>query len=66
MFSVEIGRHRQTIMELSSVLDWHCVDADPEPNFYFDADPIPDQHWHQNDADPHAYPGPKFYTCWKI
>ncbi len=35
-------------------MDWHRVDADPDPNFHFDADPVWDTYpdWLQNDADP--------------
>ncbi len=39
-----------------SVVDRHHFDADPDPNFYSDADPGP--YWHHNDADPHADPTP--------
>jgi hypothetical protein len=35
-------------------------EQDPDPNFNFDADPDPNTDWHQNDADPHAYPTPSF------
>jgi hypothetical protein len=37
-----------------------CVDADPDPNLYFDADPdhYPDRH--SNDADPNVDPTPSF------
>ncbi len=31
----------------------HRIDADPDPNFYVDANPDPqDPDWHQNDANP--------------
>ncbi len=39
-----------------SVVDRYYVDADPDPNFHFDANLDPDPDWHQNDADPHADP----------
>jgi hypothetical protein len=37
-------------------VDRNRFNADPDPNFYFDADLIPDPDWHRNDADPHADP----------
>jgi hypothetical protein len=43
----------------ASVVDRDSFDADPDRNFHFDVDP--DRH--QNDANPHADPTPKFYTC---
>ncbi len=38
------------------VVNRHRFDADPDldPNLYVNADPDPN--WHQNEADPHAYP----------
>ncbi len=39
-------------------MDRHRFHADPDPNFHFDADPDPDTDWHQNGADPYAYPSP--------
>jgi hypothetical protein len=47
---------------LTSVVDRHRFDADPDPypNFQFDADPDPDSNWHQNDADPNADPTLRF------
>jgi hypothetical protein len=42
----------------SSVVDQYCFNADPDLNVDADQDPDPD--WHQNDADPHAYPHPSF------
>ncbi len=33
-------------------MDQHRVDADPDPNFQFDANPDTDRH--QNDACPHV------------
>jgi hypothetical protein len=37
-----------------------CVDADPDPNLYFDADPDHDPDRHSNDADPNVDPTPSF------
>jgi hypothetical protein len=45
---------------LPSVVDRHRFDADQDPNFHFDADPNPDLDRHQNDADPHADPIPRY------
>ncbi len=36
------------------VLDRQRFDADPGPDFHFDADPDTDPEWHQTDADPHV------------
>ncbi len=36
----------------SSVVDRQRFDADPDPNFLVEADPVPDPDLHQNDADP--------------
>jgi hypothetical protein len=36
--------------ESNSVVDRHCFDADPDPNFYVDADPDLDPDWHLNNA----------------
>jgi hypothetical protein len=46
----------------TSVVDRHCIDADPDPdpNFHFDANLDPDPDWHKNDADPHTGPIPSF------
>jgi hypothetical protein len=43
-------------------VDRHRFDADPDPNFHFDDNPVTDTYpdWHQNDADPHADPTPRF------
>jgi hypothetical protein len=40
------------------VVDRHGFNADPNPNFYLDADPYPDLDWHQNDANPQEDPTP--------
>jgi hypothetical protein len=37
---------------ITSVVDRHCFDADPDPNVRFNADPDPDTERHQNDANP--------------
>jgi hypothetical protein len=37
---------------IGSVVDQHRFDANPDPNFYVDADP----NWHQNNADSHVDP----------
>ncbi len=41
-------------------MDRYRCDAEPDTNFYVDADqdrdPDADPDWHQNDADPHADP----------
>ncbi len=39
-------------------MDWHCFDADPDPNFHVDADPDPD--WDHNNAGPQADPTTTF------
>ncbi len=43
-------------------MDQHRVDADPDPNFHFDAVRDPDPDWHHDDAYPHADPSPIFFT----
>jgi hypothetical protein len=43
---------------ISSDVDRHRCDADPDQNFHFDGYPDPDldPDWRQNDAEPLAYP----------
>jgi hypothetical protein len=43
---------------ISSVVDRHRFDADPDQTFHFKADP--DLDWHRNNADPHADLTPSF------
>jgi|LakMenEpi03Aug12_release.lakeMendotaPanAssembly.Ray.scaffolds.fasta_scaffold352639_2 hypothetical protein len=38
----------------------HRLDADPDPDFHYNADPYPDPDWHQNAVDRHADPSPSF------
>ncbi len=50
---------------VSSVVDWNCFAyLTLDLTFHFVVNPDLDPDWHQNNADPPAYP--KFYTCWKI
>jgi hypothetical protein len=41
---------------MTSVVDRHRIDADPDsdPTLHVDVDPDPDIDWLQNDGDPHA------------
>ncbi len=57
-----LGLVKSSIPVNSSVVDRHLFDADPDPNFHFDAelDPDLDPEWHQNNADPHAEPTQSF------
>jgi hypothetical protein len=35
-------------------VDWHRINADPDPNPTFHGDAYPDPDWYENNADPHA------------
>ncbi len=59
-------REASLIQIKCSVVDWHLVGADPDPNFHVGANP--DLKPDPDDDDLHADCGSyrKFHTCWKI
>ncbi len=37
-----MGQYRKmAVFDIASVVDRHCIDADPDPTYYFDVDPDP-------------------------
>jgi hypothetical protein len=51
---------------ITSVVDRHRFDADPNPNFLFNAEPDTDPERHKNNANPYADPTNRMYTYWNL